>query len=266
MFIPITKKSLGQHWLTDPESLQAICNSADLSSADTVLEIGPGMGNLTRLLAARAAKVVAVELDKKLADELSKQLSDRNVQIINQDILRFDLSGLPLDYKIVANIPYYLTSHLIRTISESLNPPQRAVLLVQKEVANRVSSKPGDMSLLSISAQFYWEVSVGRIIGSKLFTPPPKVDSQVLVLKRRSSELFPEVDVKTYFRIVKAGFAGRRKTLLNSLSAGLRLPKAEVADLLSTSRIDPKNRAQNLSLNDWHRIYKTAERSLKHNT
>lgn len=255
---PFAKKPLGQHWLSDPDSLQAICSSADLLPTDIVLEIGPGMGHLTKLLAQRAANVVAVELDGELAAQLPKRVPAANLQVIHQDILSFDLTSLPIGYKIVANIPYYLTSHLIRTISESTNPPKSAVLLIQKEVARRVTAQPGAMSMLSISAQFYWETSVGRIINSRLFTPPPKVDSQILILARRSCELFPEVDPKMYFRIVKAGFAGRRKTLLNSLSAGLRLSKADVSDLLAICSIDPAIRAQNLSLSDWYHIYQAA--------
>lgn len=264
--IPFAKKSLGQHWLTDAESLQAICDSADLSSNDTVLEIGPGMGHLTNLLVKKVAQVIAVELDKELAEALPSQVAAPNLQIVNQDILSFDLTSLPSNYKIVANIPYYLTSHLIRIISESANPPRLAVLLVQKEVAQRVCAEPGDMSLLSITAQFYWQTSLGRIINAKLFTPPPKVDSQILILESPTSDSFPDVDTKTYFRVVKAGFSGRRKTLLNSLSAGLRLPKAEVAGLLKLSEIDSGTRAQNLSLKDWYRVYQVAGKSLLLNT
>ena len=257
---------MGQHWLSDAGALQAICASAELSASDTVLEIGPGMGHLTALLVQRAAKVVAVEVDADLVNQLPKQVPATNLHVILQDILSFDLTSLPPYYKIVANIPYYLTSHLIRLVSESVNPPNLVVILVQKEVAQRVSAAPGNMSLLSITAQFYWETSLGRIIASKLFTPPPKIDSQILILRRRRSELFPGIDTKTYFRIVKAGFSGRRKTLLNSLSGGLRLPKADITQLLKTSGVDPGNRAQALALGDWYHIYQSAEKALPRNT
>ena len=252
-----TKKSLGQHWLSDPNSLQAICDAANLTSSDTVLEIGPGNGSLTQQLTKQVREVIAVELDLQLANELAQRVPVANLKVIHQDILSFDLTTLPTVYKIVANIPYYLTSNLIRVLSESANPPQLAVLLVQKEVAQRVIAKPGKLSLLGISAQFYWEVSAGRVITSKLFTPPPKVDSQILILKHRSIKLFPDINPKTYFRIIKAGFSGRRKKLLNSLSNGLKLPKAAVAEFLHTAGVNPNDRAQNLSLDDWYRVYRT---------
>jgi 16S rRNA (adenine1518-N6/adenine1519-N6)-dimethyltransferase len=162
---------------------------------------------------------------------------------------------LPSAYKIVANIPYYLTSNLIRVISETPNPPQIAVLLVQKEVAERVAAKPGAMSLLSVTAQFYWQVSLGEIVPAELFEPPPKVDSQILIMERRSESLFPEVDPKIFFRLAKAGFSQRRKTLLNTLSSGLHLSRDEVQRLLEIANVEPNRRAQTLSLDEWHKIY-----------
>lgn len=252
---PYAKKSLGQHWLTDQATLDAMCDAVSLSDSDTVLEIGPGLGTLTELLVQKAAKVVAVEFDRKLADELPGRVPAQNLEVVSQDILSFDLTALPKGYKVVANIPYYLTSNLIRVLSESSNPPAQAALLVQKEVAGRVAAKPGDMSLLSVSAQYYWEVSLGQMVPAELFTPPPKVDSQVLALRYREVPLFPGTDTKLYFRIVKAGYAGRRKTLHNSLSAGLQLSKPETADLLVAATIAPNLRAQSLTLNDWHRLY-----------
>jgi 16S rRNA (adenine1518-N6/adenine1519-N6)-dimethyltransferase len=254
--LPFARKSLGQHWLLDKDSLRSVCLAADLSSTDTVLEIGPGIGSLTELLARQVKKVVAVELDEKLASELLERISANNVEVISQDILEFDLTTMPRGYKLVANIPYYLTSHLLQVLSESANPPVLAVLLIQKEVAERVTAKPGDMSLLSVSTQLYWEVSSGWVIPAKLFTPPPKVDSQILILQRRPTAPFGDINLKDYLRIVKAGFAGRRKMLLNSLSGGLKRSKIETVDLLRAADISPNVRAQNLSLDDWYRIYK----------
>lgn len=248
------KKSLGQHWLRDNTALQAMCDAADLQATDTVLEIGPGLGTLTELLVKRAENVVAVEFDEKLAAELPNRVQTDNLQIVSQDILSFDLTSLPVDYKIVANIPYYLTSNLVRVISETPNPPLSVVILVQKEVAERVAAKPGDMSLLSVTAQFYWDVSLGRVVPAELFEPPPKVDSQILILKRRHERPF-YVDTKAFFRLVKAGFAQRRKTVLNSLSAGLRIDRAEIQRLLESANIDPGRRAQTLSLNEWYQIH-----------
>lgn len=254
---PFAKKSLGQHWLTDPDTLQAMCDAAAVAKDDTILEIGPGLGTLTELLVAQAAQVVAVEFDAHLARELPHRVPATNLRVVAEDILTFDLTSLPAGYKVVANIPYYLTSNLIRVLSESANPPSQAALLMQKEVAERVVAKPGDMSLLSVSAQFYWEVRLGPIVPAALFTPPPKVDSQILIMQYRSQPLFPDVDTRQFFRVVKAGYAGRRKTLLNSLSAGLQLPKPAVAELLGNADIPPSLRAQNISLEGWYRIYQS---------
>ena len=251
---PIPKKSLGQHWLTDPASLDAMCTAAAVSATDVVLEIGPGLGTLTERLATRAYEVVAVEFDESLAKDLPSRLRADNVRIEQADILRFDLTALPKGYKVVANIPYYLTSHLIRVLSESANPPSVAALLVQKEVAERVAAEPGDMSLLSVTAQFYWQVSLGQLVPAKLFTPPPKVDSQILILHRRTAPLFDNVVPRDFFRVVRAGFSQRRKTLLNSLGAGLQLSRTETEALLQGAAIEPSRRAQSLSLEDWHRL------------
>jgi 16S rRNA (adenine1518-N6/adenine1519-N6)-dimethyltransferase len=259
--LPFAKKSLGQHWLTDSDTLQAMCDAADVSVDDTVLEIGPGLGTLTELLVKRTHKVIAVEFDEKLTRELPARVTAENLEVIQSDILSFDLTKLPAGYKVVANIPYYLTSNLIRVLSESANPPAQAALLVQKEVAERVVAKPGGMSLLSVSAQFYWEVSSGREVPAELFTPPPKVDSQILTMKYRSEPLFPNVDTKQFFRMVKAGYAGRRKTLLNSLSAGLQLDKQATRELLERADIRPDLRAQNLSLDNWYRLYEAVHES-----
>lgn len=253
--LPPAKKSLGQHWLYDEASLEAMCVAADVQSDDTVLEIGPGLGTLTKFLVKRAGQVIAVEFDQKLAADLPKRVKADNLEVISQDILDFDFTRLPSKYKIAANIPYYLTSHLIRVISETPNPPTTTVLLVQKEVAQRVAAQPGDMSLLSVTAQFYWQVSVALEVPARLFTPPPKVDSQILVLERIDPPRFPDVDTKDFFRLVKAGFSQRRKTLLNSLSSGLHRSRDEIQSICSAASIDPKRRPQTLSLDDWHRLY-----------
>jgi 16S rRNA (adenine1518-N6/adenine1519-N6)-dimethyltransferase len=252
---PPTKKSLGQHWLHDQASLQAMCAAADIQKTDTILEIGPGPGSLTALLTSRAKQVVAVELDKILAANLGARIKAPNLEVINEDILNFDFTSLPADYKVVANIPYYLTSNLLRTLSDTVNPPLSVTLLIQKEVAERVAATPGDMSLLSVAVQFYWQVRLGQHVRAELFTPPPKVDSQILILKRIDRALFPDVDQKEFFRMVKAGFAQRRKTLLNTLSSGLHLERAEVAALCKSVDIDPQRRPQTLSLDEWHNLY-----------
>ncbi len=252
---PAAKKSLGQHWLHDTTALQAMCVAADVTASDTILEIGPGLGTLTTLLVSRAQQVIAVELDEKLARDLPRRVPAHNLTVKSEDILSFDFASLPPDYKVVANIPYYLTSNLLRTLSDSLNPPLSATLLMQKEVAERVAAQPGDLSLLAVAVQFYWEVQLGIIVPAKLFTPPPKVDSQILTLTRRDRALFPDVEERAFFRLVKIGFAQRRKTLLNTLSAGLHLERAEVVALCKSVDIEPQRRAQSLSLDEWHNLY-----------
>jgi len=256
------KKSLGQHWLKDEAALDAICQSADLTRMDTVLEVGPGLGHLTQKLVEAAGQVIAVEVDEALADDLVKA-SLPNLKIIKQDILKLDLSQLPAGYKVVANIPYYLTSNLIRILSESPNPPVQMSLLVQKEVAERLAAAPGQMSLLGVSAQLYYEPELGRVVPAELFDPPPKIDSQVIVLHRRQPPLFKELDTKLFFRIVKAGFAGRRKKLRGSLAAGLGIDKIQADELLKSAGISGDLRAQNLKLEDWHKLY-TAVLKLNH--
>ncbi len=257
--LPVGKKSLGQHWLTDAKTLQAICDTGQITDVDTVLEVGPGTGTLTQLLVKRAKQVIAVEYDTKLANELCGRVYASNLSIVEQDILAYDLTSLPPDYKVVANIPYYLTSKLIRALSETPNRAIQVVLLVQKEVAHRVAAKPGGMSLLSISAQYYWQVTLGLEVAAKMFTPAPKVDSRVLILARRPVPLFPDINTKQFFQVVKAGFSARRKTLLNSLSAGLRLSKDEVKDMITKAKLLPSQRPQELSLDDWYELYQSAQ-------
>lgn len=249
------KKSLGQHWLYDEDSLLAMCEAAELNEGDTILEIGPGLGTLTEFLVEGAERVVAVEFDEQLARDLPARVKASNLEVISQDILSFDFTSLPAGYKVVANIPYYLTSNLIRVMSETPNPPVVAVLLLQKEVATRVTAAPGSMSILSVTAQFFWEASLGLEVPARLFTPPPKVDSQILVLRRRPQPLFPDIDAKQFFRVVKAGFSQRRKTLLNSLSAGLSLKREDVVAACETISLDTRRRAQTLSLEEWHALY-----------
>lgn len=249
------KKELGQHWLHDEACLRAIVAAADLDADDTVLEIGPGLGTLTRHLVDTGANILALEYDDTLIEGLNTALAgSKNLKVQQGDIRTFNFVDLPAGYKIVANIPYYLTSHLIRSISDTPNPPSQAVLLVQKEVAERMCSGPGSMSILAVTAQFYFETELGVEVPAGLFTPPPKVDSQVVILKHREQKLF-DVDDKDFFRVVKAGFSEKRKTLRNSLAGGLRLEKAEVEKLLSSAGIRPSARAQELSLHDWYKLY-----------
>lgn len=249
-----TKKELGQHWLKDESILRAIAKAADLHEHDFVLEIGPGLGTLTRVL-AESAQVAALEFDKDLIAGLEKAFREyANVHIEQGDIRTYDFTRVPAGYKIVANIPYYLTSHLIRSISETTNPPTVAVLLIQKEVAERLCAQPGSMSILAITAQFYFKCTLDVEVPARYFTPPPKVDSQVVVLTRRKSKLFA-VEEKDFFRLVKAGFSEKRKTLRNSLSGGLHIEKSIAETLLGQAGLHDSARAQELSLDDWYALY-----------
>lgn len=250
------KKSLGQHWLFDAQALAQICEAAYIGPSDTVLEVGPGLGPLTVGLTQRAKQVIAVEFDEKLARELPARVPAANLQVIHGDILHFDLSQLPTGYKVVANVPYYITSAIVKLLLTSPTPPTQLVLLVQKEVAKRLAAGPGDMSVLGVSAQFYAEVTLGPIITADKFTPPPKVDSQVVILRYRPEPLYPDVDAKLFFRVVKAGFGEKRKTLRNSLSGGLHLEKPAIEALLAQANLDPQARADRLSLDDWYNLTK----------
>jgi 16S rRNA (adenine1518-N6/adenine1519-N6)-dimethyltransferase len=248
------KKSLGQHWLNDNESLEAICDAAAVKANDKVLEIGPGQGSLTKRLLNRGAKVIAVEYDKSLIDNLRDSLKG-DIKIEYGDIRKYNFSKLPKDYKLVANIPYYLTSYLLRILTDNKhNKPAMAALLVQKEVAQRIAAKPGDMSLISIFAQYYYKVSLGQIISSNLFIPLPKVDSQILCLERRVEPLFTDIPADEFFQVVKAGFSQRRKTLVNNLIASLRLSKERAIAAVAESKLDLAIRAQALTLDNWYDI------------
>ncbi len=250
-----TKKSLGQHWLHDDSILQAIVDAAEIEQGGYVLEIGPGLGTLTEKLVKSGADILALEFDQDLLAGLRlKFINTLQVKIEQGDIRTFDYTTLPKNYKIVANIPYYLTSHLIRSISETTNPPDLAVLLIQKEVAERLCAGPGQMGILSITAQFYFDCQLDIEVPAKFFTPPPKVDSQVVILRRRAEKLF-DVDEKDFFRLVKAGFSEKRKTLRNSLSVGLAIEKSDAEELLAKAGLSPTKRAQELSLDDWYNLY-----------
>jgi 16S rRNA (adenine1518-N6/adenine1519-N6)-dimethyltransferase len=265
------KKSLGQNFLVDATYLDRIVAAADLTPADTVLEIGPGVGTLTSRLAAQAGHVVAVELDNRLIELLRADFVDQpHVQIVHADILDVDppallaahgIEGsaaeyvnrdyLDRNYKVVANLPYYITSLVLRQLLETTAPPSLAVLMVQKEVAERICAPPGDLSLLAVSVQFYAIPRMVLRVPAGAFYPAPKVDSAVLRLEVRPEPAVTTVSPKAFFRVVRAGFGQKRKQLANSLSAGLALPKSVVQNALENAAIDPKRRAETLSLPEW---------------
>jgi 16S rRNA (adenine1518-N6/adenine1519-N6)-dimethyltransferase len=254
------KKSKGQHWLTDNDALESICNSAKLKPGEQVFEIGPGTGELTAKLLEHGAKVTALEYDPELIPALRsrfKNIGEDKLQLLEGDIRTYNFTDISRsDYKIVANIPFYLTANLMRRLTDDIaSKPSTVVLLVQKEVAERVAAKPGAMSIIAVAAQFYYIVELGPVVKAELFIPPPKVDSQVLVMTYRKEPLYPDIDTGLFFRIVKAGFSQRRKTLLNTLSSGLRMSRNEVETLLQQVNIQPQTRAQSLNLDNWFDLY-----------
>jgi 16S rRNA (adenine1518-N6/adenine1519-N6)-dimethyltransferase len=259
------KRSLGQNFLLDASHLDRIVAAADLTAADVVLEIGPGVGTLTKRLAAQAGHLVAVELDNRLIELLRADFADQpHVQIVHNDILEIDppallAAHLPdtfvlehrASYKVVANLPYYITSLVLRHLLEAAPPPVLAVVMVQKEVAERICAKPGDLSLLAVSVQFYAIPRIVQRVPAGAFYPAPKVDSAVLRLDLRPQPAVTSVSPQEFFRIVRAGFGQKRKQLANSLSAGLELPKAVVQAALASAAINPTRRAETLTLDEW---------------
>jgi 16S rRNA (adenine1518-N6/adenine1519-N6)-dimethyltransferase len=255
------KKSLGQHWLRDRPTLEHIADCAALQPEDTVLEIGPGLGTLTSELLRRSGRVVAVEFDSDLAGKLPAQFPGKNLKVIQSDILSFDLSSLPKGYKVVANVPYYITSKIVQLLLTAVNKPSIIVLLVQKEVAERLAAQPGDMSILAVSAQVFAEVSLGEVVPAGLFTPPPQVDSQVVILKTRPQSKLDGISEKAFFSVVRAGFSAKRKKLRSSISAALHMEKPEAEHLLRSVAIDPDARAETISIEQWRALAEAYTRS-----
>ncbi len=250
-------KSLGQNFLQDERALEQIARAAEIQPADTVLEIGPGLGSLTRYLAAPAREVVAVELDERLLRPLEEILAPhQNIRVVHGNILDIppdDLIAQP-EYLVVANIPYYITSAIIRHLLESQHKPRRIVLTIQKEVAQRICAKPGDLSLLALSVQVYGSPRIAASIPAGAFFPAPNVDSAVLVVDIYPRPYIEESLLNTFFKLIKAGFAQKRKTLRNSLSAGLHKPTSEIVKFLTQANIDPMRRAETLSLDEWQTL------------
>lgn len=250
-------KGLGQNFLQDAEALDKIVSAAEIQRTDTVLEIGPGLGSLTRYLAVSAKEVVAVELDENLLPPLKAVLAPyQNVRLIHGDILKLSPNDLitERDYIVVANIPYYITSAVIRHLLENEPKPRRVVLTVQKEVAQRICAQPGDLSLLALSVQIYGKPRSVAHIPAEAFFPAPKVDSAVLCMDIYASPLIKEELREPFFKLIKAGFSQKRKTLRNSLSSGLHISPTDAADLLTRADIDPQRRAETLSIEEWERL------------
>jgi 16S rRNA (adenine1518-N6/adenine1519-N6)-dimethyltransferase len=251
------KKSLGQNFLVDEHALCKVVESADVSREDFVLEVGAGLGSLTRHLADTADQVIAVELDKRFMEPLHEVLhSFPNCRVIQGDILKLNSSDLisAPDYLVVANIPYYITSAVIRHLLEAPNKPRRVVLTIQKEVAQRICAEPGEMSLLALGVQVYGKPWVAARIAAGSFFPVPDVDSAVVRIDLYTEPLIPAAQLEQFFRLAKSGFSQKRKTLRNSLSGGLGWSPVETESLLRSAGIDPQRRAETLSIDEWGKI------------
>jgi len=257
----LPKKGMGQNFLVDESALNKIVDAADIQLTDTVLEIGPGLGVLTDRLIEKADKVIAVEKDDRLSIlltskyQISIEKQNDKIQIINADILDTDSNKLmPSSYKLIANIPYYITGRIFKKFLEAQNKPEIIVMLVQKEVAERIVAKVGKMSVLAVSVQCHGEPEIVDIIKADSFFPSPNVDSAIL--KVRVEERKWQVDEKDFMRCVKHGFASKRKTLINNLSAGYQLEKNKIEDIIVSVGLNKNVRAQELSLDDWEKISK----------
>ncbi|UCG53980.1 MAG: ribosomal RNA small subunit methyltransferase A [Dehalococcoidia bacterium] len=264
------RKSLGQHFLIDSEALATVVLAAELTVNDIIIEVGPGLGVLTRELAERAGGVVAIELDNRLATILEKDLAvKKNVIVINEDILKINPAVLLAEntdgvlaqkkkttgYKVVANLPYYITSAVLRHFLEASAKPRLMVIMLQKEVAESIVAKPGDMSLLSVSIQFYGKPEIISYIPAASFYPAPEVDSVILKIDVYTQTPIQVDDINDFFELVRAGFCAPRKQLVNSLVQGMDIDKSEVKSLLDSACIDYKRRAATLSLAEWQRLW-----------
>jgi 16S rRNA (adenine1518-N6/adenine1519-N6)-dimethyltransferase len=250
-------KRLGQNFLIDPGALRKVVDAADLTGGETVLEIGAGLGALTLALSHKALQVIAIEFDRRLLPALEWVVRDhKNVEIIAGDILRIDLTSLVGDgpYRVVANIPYNITSAVIRRLMEAPQKADRAVLTVQREVAERIISGPGSMSLLALSVQLYGSPQISARISSEAFYPRPKVDSAVLQVHVHQDPMIPGDLISPFFRVAKAGFSQKRKQLRNSLAGGLGVRPKRAESWLEAAGIQPRSRAQELDIEAWGRL------------
>jgi len=258
-------RTKGQNFLVNERIYDDIVKAADLESKDIILEIGPGLGFLTFKLAQKVERVLAVELDDKLANYLQIGIDAQdieNVEIFNEDILRFNLNThLPAKskYKIVANLPYNITSFFLRLFLTSSHKPESFVLMLQKEVAERIVATSPEMSLLALSVQYYAEAEIIREVKAGNFWPEPKVDSAIIKLKVKNkhypSGSDPIVEDKLFFRLAKVGFSAKRKMLKNNLAGGLKIPQKTVTEILIKNKFNPLLRAEDLALDDWLKLF-----------
>jgi 16S rRNA (adenine1518-N6/adenine1519-N6)-dimethyltransferase len=264
------KKSLAQHFLIDRGILNKIVAGADLAPEDTVVEVGPGLGVLTRELAERVERLIAVELDQNMVEILRRTFGAMpNVIIVHKDVIEstpeelFAEVGMTpspsgaLKYKVVANLPYYITSMVLRHFLEAKLKPELIVVMVQKEVAEQIIAPPGDMSTLSVGVQFYGKPKILRTVSRGCFYPAPDVDSAILRVDLHPQPLLPPDEDEAFFDVVHTGFCAPRKQLGNSIAQGFRIPKVEITPVLEKAGIDPMRRAETLSIGEWVHLYET---------
>ena len=254
------RKGLGQHFLTDRGALGKIIRAADLNQNDVVVEVGPGLGVLTAELIKQTRGVIAVELDEGLARQLKKDLAEAgNLTIIQGDILEIApeslLAGIPGGYKIVANLPYYITSAVLRHFLESNRRPDLLVVMVQREVAHAITAPPGDLGLLGLSVQIFGTPRIVARVAAGSFHPPPKVESAVVKIDVFSSPVIPEAELPGFFGVARAAFSAPRKQIQNSLAQGLEADKTDINTRLQAANIDPKRRAETLQIPEWVKLW-----------
>lgn len=251
------RKALGQHFLHDRAIVRRIVETAQLPPDALVVEIGPGLGILTEELARWARSVIAVELDARLAEQLAERSHGTNVRIVHGDALEVDLAALTgqCPYFVVANLPYNVATPILERLLTSDHPPERLVVMVQREVAERMAARPPAMSYLGVLVQFFALPRVAFRIGPGAFTPPPKVESAVVVLDRRTPPL-PKHHWDSFFALVRAGFAQRRKMLLNALATATGMDKEMLRALLQRAGIEPSRRAETLTVEEWLRLWR----------
>ena len=257
----VPSKRFGQNFLIDKNIIKKILNQAELSPKDVVLEIGPGIGTMTIELARKAKKIIAVEKDPKMVEILKETTQDfQNIEIINKDIMKYEVPKIKYrDYKVVANLPYYITSPVIRKLLETENKPKEIILMVQKEVAQRICARPPKTNLLAISVQFYAKPKIISYVSKKAFFPKPKVDSAIIQLKISGQN--SKIDREKFFKIVKAGFSHPRKQLANNLLKeldflGKEINKEKIISLLAKKGILATQRPETLLLKNWIELTK----------
>lgn len=252
------KKSLGQNFLIDKNILKKIIKASNLEKENTIIEVGPGLGILTKALAKTAKEVIAIEKDAKLTEILKKELSDyKNTKLINKDILKLNIKKIlsetkkNINYKVISNLPYYITSPVIRKFLEEETKPKSITLLIQKEVAQRICKAPPDMSLLSTSVQFYGSPKIISYVSKNCFWPKPKVDSAILKIKNIKN---PDINEKQFFKIVKAGFSKPRKQLAGNLSKEFKINPENIKNILIEINLKEKTRAEELKVEQWKKL------------